>query len=191
MPTSKVLFISTQYLRDNTPINGNVDSELIEPFIIQAQNVNIERVIGTGLFNDIKTNITNNTVSGLTKTLLDDFIQPALKEWVVYHSLPFLNYKFTNKAVSKKSSDNSKPSDLAEIQYLRGSVRDIAEYMSTRLTDYLTEQSNKGNFPLYRNPGNTLDTIRPVRRNYFNGLYTGRGGQDCTFGEGSVNIPLN
>ena len=53
MATNKVLFLSVDYLRDNTVINGNVDSELLEPFILTAQNVHIETVVGTKLYNSI------------------------------------------------------------------------------------------------------------------------------------------
>ena len=107
MPTNSTLFITIDYLRDNTVINGNVDSELLEPFIVAAQNVRIESIIGTGLFNDIITNINAETITGNNKILLDDYIQPCLIQWVVYEALPFINYKLTNKAVSTKQSDDS------------------------------------------------------------------------------------
>jgi len=189
MPTNNILFLSTQYLKDNTVINNNVDNELLEPFILQAQNKHIESVIGTGLFNDIKTNIQNNTISGDTQSLLDDYIQPCLKEWVLYEALPFINYKLTNKSVGTKSSDNSAPAELGEVQYLRKNVRDTAEYMSQRLINYLKTQSNAGLFPLYQNAGNTIDTIRPNSSSYFNGVYLPKK-NDCDFGLG-IGVPLN
>lgn len=190
MPTNNTLYISTQHLKDNTVINNNVDNELLEPFIIQAQNKHIEPIIGTGLFNEIKTNIQNNTVSGDTKTLLDDYIQPCLKEWVLYESLPFINYKLTNKSVGTKSSDNSEPAELNELQYLRKNVRDTAEYMSQRLTDYLKTEVNNGKFSLYQNAGNTIDTIRPNSSSYFNGIYLPKG-NDCDCNDFGIGIPLN
>lgn len=190
MPTNKTFFLSTQYLKDNTVVNNNVDNELLEPFIITAQNKYIESILGTALFNDIKTNIQNVTISGDNKTLLDDYIQPCLKEWIVYESLPFLNYKLTNKAIATKSSENSEPSELNEVQYLRNNVKDTAEYMSQRLINYLKQQSNDGKFPLYQNPGNDIDTIRPNSSTYFNGIYLGNGGRNCSSGEG-YSIPLN
>lgn len=173
MPTNTALMLTAQYVKDNTVINNNVDNELIEPFIIQAQNVRIESILGTGLFNELCTQIINNSVGSDNKVLLDSYVLPALKEWVVYESLPFLNYKMTNKAVSKKNSDNSEPADLSEIRYIRESVRNIAEYMSNRIVEYLKTQTQNGKYPLYLNPGSTCDTIRPNSDNYFNGLYLG------------------
>lgn len=187
MPTNSTLFITIDYLRDNTVINGNVDSELLEPFIVAAQNVRIESIIGTGLFNDIITNINADTITGDNKILLDDYIQPCLIQWVVYEALPFINYKLTNKAVSTKQSDDSNSSALNEIQYLRDNIRNTAEYMSQRVTDYL--RANPTLFPLYQNAGTDCDTIRPNSTNYFNGIFL-EDDDNCDFGLG-IGRPLN
>jgi hypothetical protein len=187
MQTNSTLFINVDYLRDNTVINGNVDSELLEPFIVAAQNVRIESIIGTGLFNNLVTNIDNGSITGSNKVLLDDYIQPCLIQWVVYEALPFINYKLTNKSVSTKGSDNSNSSNLNEIQYLRDNVRNTAEYMSQRVTDYL--KSNTDLFPLYLSYGNTCDTIRPNSSNYFNGIFLDDD-TNCNYGDGN-GIPLN
>ena len=187
MPTNKTLFVTADYIRDNTVIQGNVSTELIEPFIVTAQNVRIESIIGTGLFNDLITNIIANTITGNNKILLDDYIQPCLKEWVVYAALPFINYKLTNKAVSTKDSENSTSAELSEVIYLRTDVRNTAEYMSQRVTDYL--KANPTLFPLYQNSGTGCDTIRPNSSNYFNGIFL-EDDNNCDYGDG-IGIPLN
>ena len=121
MPTNKVLFISAEYLRENSIINGNVDSKLLEPYITMAQNIHIEAIVGTKLYNELVDDI--GSITALNKTLLDDFIQPALIQWTMYEALPFINYKFTNKSVSTNNSDNADPVGLEEIHYLRESIK--------------------------------------------------------------------
>ena len=180
--SNQILFVTSQYIRDNSVINDNVDSELITPWISKAQDKYIEPIMGTALMNRVKASITAGTVSGDTKILLDDHIQKTLREWVIYEALPFLNYKITNKAVSKKDSENSTASDLDEVSYLRGNVRDTAEYYSQRLTNYL--KANTDIFPEYLNPGDDCDTIRPNNTSYFNGLYLPNMDNDCDFGIG-------
>ncbi len=170
MPTNKIYMLSTQYLKDNTVINNNVDDELLNPFIIQSQNVHIEQILGSDLFDEVCNEISGNTISANNKILLDEYIQPTLKEWVVFESLPFLNYKLTNKSVASKSSDNSDPADLSDIKYLRGTVRDIAEYMDQRMIDYLKRSCNEGKYPLYRS-NNDMDDIKPTDSSYFGGIY--------------------
>lgn len=178
-----VLFITTQYLKDNTVINDNLDSELLEPFIVQSQDKYIEPILGTDLYNKLKSDITGSSVSGVYKTLLDEYVQKTLIHWALYEAMPFLNYKLTNKAVSKKDSDNSEPADLDEVKYLRQGIRDTAEYFSQRITDYLC--ANSTSFPEYTS-NNDLDDIRPNSTSYFSGLYLGDGTGNCDWG---VNEP--
>jgi len=170
MATNKVLFLSVDYLRDNTVINGNVDSEILEPFIVNAQNVHIETIVGTKLYNSIIASIEADTLAGVDKTLIDDYIQPALIQWALYEALPFINYKLTNKAISTKSSDNSEAVELDELHYLRTAVRDVAEYMSERATMYL--KANETLYPLYYD-NVECDEIKPNKTNYFSGIILG------------------
>ena len=152
MPTNNSYFMTPQYFKDNTVVNGNVDDELITPFIIIAENQNIERVIGTALFDELVDQIEdykeNSTpIDPNNIILLEKYINPALLQWTMFHSLPFLNYKLTNKTVAKKNSDNSDSSDVGEISYLRNVVSNNAEYLSTRLTNFLKE--NKDTYPFF------------------------------------------
>lgn len=166
---NNTLLITAEYYKRNTVVNGNVDDELIIPNILKAQNLNIERILGTNLFNLVITEVQSGTVSPRIKTLIEDYIQVALVEWVSYHSFLYLNYKLTNKAVSKKSSDNSEPSDISEVNYLRMSVKNDAEYYSDRITKFL-----KANIDIYREyyEGNSeYDEIRPTKKNFFGGIY--------------------
>ena len=168
MATNKVLFLSVDYLRDNTVINGDVDSTLLEPFILLAQNVHVETITGTSLYNELIAEIVADTLTADNKILIDDYIQPALTQWSLYEALPFVNYKLTNKAISTKNSDNSDPVELNELHYLREAVRNVAEYMSERATLYLKANPNK--YPLHLNYGTDCDDIRPNKTNYFSGI---------------------
>ena len=174
MPTNTSYFMTPKYFKDNTVVNGNVDDSLITPFIIQAENTNIERVIGTALFDEIVEEIRVYKTSGIpvsvdNQTLLDKYINPALLEWTMYHSLPFLNFKLTNKTIAKKNSENSESSEVNEISYLRNIVSNNAEYLSTRLSNFLKE--NLSIYPLFGLPGTGCDTIKPDDDIYFSGIY--------------------
>lgn len=168
MATNKVYMMSVDYLRDETVLNGNVDSNVLEPFILMAQNVHLETVTGTNLFNKIIADLEAVSITGNYKILLDDYLHPALLQWSLYEALPFVNYNFTNKSISTKDSDNSTAIDLSELTYLRQTVRDVAEYYSQRAIAYL--QDNEDLFPEYTSNGDDCSDIATSSTAYFSGI---------------------
>ncbi len=72
------LLISEAKVRAFTDLNESVDDSLMVNAIREAQDISIQPIIGTKLYNVIIEKIDNNSVSGSYQTLLDDYIQPAL-----------------------------------------------------------------------------------------------------------------
>jgi len=166
---TKVKFISTQYIKENTSIEDNVDDDKIVPYIHKAQDIHIQQVLGSDFYTHIKNQIINGTVTPVEDSLLRDFIQPAIGEWAFYYSIPFLSNKITNKGVNKETSQWSSNSDLNEVKYLQKSVRDIAEFYLERLIQYLCD--NKALFPVYQNA--TDKNMSKINKSYFSGIYLG------------------
>lgn len=176
-----ILFVSSQYVKDNTSINDNLDSDILTPFITQAQKIYIEPILGTDLYKKLQSDVSGATVAGNYKILLDEYIQNTLAVWALHDSLPFINYKLTNKSVLTKDSDNSTAVGLEEIKFLQANIRNNAEYLSQRITDYL--HANPTLFPEYFTNAD-IDDVRPNRTSYFSGVYLGNTGNDCDFGLG-------
>jgi hypothetical protein len=165
--------VSTQYLFKYTIIDDNIDPDLLNKFIIQAQDLNIQQVIGNTLYVKIMNDVVAGTITGPYQILLEDYIQRCQAEWVVYHSMPFLNFKLTNKNVAEKNSDNSNPTSLDNIQWLREQVRNTAEFYSTRIREYIV--NNQNDFPEYFNLQYNVSSIKPKPMNYFGGIYLNTG----------------
>jgi len=142
--SNNVNFITTKYIKDNSPILDYVSDDELKTFIKPAQDMNMERVLGTRLFKRLKEGITNNNLNSDELVLLREYIQPCLMYWTIYQYILWANFKMTNKAVSKQNSDNSNPSELYEVNYLKSNISDWSEYYSQRITDYLRD-----NFQLY------------------------------------------
>lgn len=170
-----VRFISTTYLKSNTTIEENVDDAKLVPFILSAQDTHIQLALGTTLYNRLKDGVVNNNLNNDEQELMRTYIQPCLAQWVFYEVFPFLNYKTTNKAISKESSEFSSPSELDEIKYMRNSIRDLAEFYLKRLNVYLCDYSNL--YPQYQNP-DPLENLPHNSKSYFSGIYVRRRGRD-------------
>ena len=163
----KAQFLTTDYVYKRSVIENNVDADLITKFIWKAQELNIQSTLGENLYRKLVNDCPNFT--GPYLTLMKDYVQPAQCEWVVYHALPFINFRLTNKAVSQKSSDNSQPSAADDIRWLRDQVRTNAEFYSERIKDYI--KNNPSSFPEYYTTTNSFE-VKPNKSNYFSGIWT-------------------
>ena len=99
-----IYLISEQAIKDNTILNENVDPRLIAPAILEAQDIHIQTIIGSNLYNTVKGMIPSGVIS-LTanvnyKTLLDSYIQPALKYYVLSELVFPMTVKMLNKSVA-------------------------------------------------------------------------------------------
>jgi hypothetical protein len=185
---SRVLFIGTARMKKATPIQNNVDDDLLNNYIWRAQETHIHQTLGTDLYNSLKNKIVTNTLTGNYKTLMDDYITPALIEWSFYEVLPFISLKLTNKSIARGNADYLAEADLTDLKYLRQTVRDVAEFQTQTLIGYIKQYVHL--FPEYQtNSG--LDKRIPNSSTYFNGVYLGGGrSKDCNWGLGDKWIDL-
>jgi hypothetical protein len=161
-----VLFVSEDTIKKSTTINGNVDVELLLPYIKVAQDIHIHQLLGTDLYDKIQADITGGTLAGAYKSFTDDYIQPVLIHYSLYECLPFLSYKIMNKDIVRKISEQSTPASLEDIKYIREIVKNTAEYYATRLVDYLC--NNNHLFPEYTT--NSNGDLAPTKDTYFSGI---------------------
>lgn len=165
-----VLFVSEDTIKKSTTINGNVDVELLLPYIKVAQDIHIHQLLGTDLYDKIQNEITAGTLTGAYKSFTDDYIQPVLIHYSLYECLPFLSYKIMNKDIVRKISEQSTPASLEDIKYIREIVKNTAEYYATRLVDYLC--NNNHLFPEYTT--NSNGDLAPTKDTYFSGIVLDR-----------------
>ena len=167
--TNFVYLISTTYLKDNSPINENVDDKLLKSAIKESQEIYIRDIIGSGLYNQIQTQAFNGTLSANNTTLLDTYIAPCLKYYTLTESMLPMTFKMLNKSVASRNSDNANPVSIEEMTMIERRYRDKAEYYANRLRDYLLANTNI--YPLFLNSGSTSDTIFPQDIQFFGGIY--------------------
>jgi len=143
----------------------------ITPHILQAQDIYIQNSLGTLLYTRIKDGVVANDLNSDETTLLKDYIGPTLMQYALYLMLPSIKYKIANQGVLNGSSEETTPTTLDELKYLRQTVLDLAEFYNKRLVKFFID--NPGMFPQYDAPG--TDGMMPDKKNpYFSGLVTGK-----------------
>ena len=162
-------FIQVTYFKNRHSIDVTVDDKLIVPSIEKAQDKYILNLLGTGLYLEIQSQLNAGTVSSVNQLLLDAYIAPALSNYALYIGFEKLYYRIENIGILKRSGEFAESISLAELKHLKDIVLDDAEYDATKLTKYL--QANYTLFPLYLNPGNSLDTVYPIQESWTSPMY--------------------
>ena len=167
-----ILLISPETLKTNTALRNDIDSGLLVNYIVLAQDIYIQETLGTDLFKRLISDIENETVTGIYKTLLDEYVIKALIHCSFYEVIPFVAYKFGNKGFVKGFVEGSGIEvELEEVNYIREKVvkRAMDSYLQ-RLSNYL--KANYGKFPEYTT-NTTLDKVRPKSPSVMAGIYVG------------------
>ena len=167
MAIQHTLFISATRLKKDTALGGSVDDNLIMPYILLAQDMNILPVLGTDLYEALKTKINAGSLTGDYKTLMETYIQPALVQFAFAQLAPYLRLRFVNNAVVVMgATEQSSSATYEDIKPLMDTATDAAEFYRQRLIDYL--RNNSSSFTEYTS--NTGADLDPTTRNYYAGI---------------------
>ncbi len=146
------LIISEEKLREFTDINDNVDSKLLMNGVREAQDIYLQRLTGTSLYEYILNQIDANTLSGNYKKLVDDFIQPYLIYASYWECLDAIYTRPRNNGLLQPTGgENSEKADGTWYNRKRQMVENKMEYYGERLTNYLIQ--NEDQFPQLNDNG--------------------------------------
>jgi hypothetical protein len=167
MAIQHTLYISATRLKKDTAIGGSVQDDLIMPYILLAQDMNILPILGTDLDAKLKSDIQGGSLTGAYKTLVETYIQPALVQFSFVSLVPYLRLRFVNNAVVVMgATDQSSSASYEDLEPLMNTATDAAEFYRQRCIDYL--RNNSSSFTEYTtNTGADLD---PTTRNYYAGI---------------------
>ena len=167
MAIQHTLLISATRLKKDTAIGGSVDDNLIMPYILLAQDMHILPILGTDLYEKIKSDIQGGSLTGAYKTLVETYLQPALVQFSFTQLIPYLRLRFVNNAVVVMgATDQSSSATYEDLEPVMNTATDAAEFYRQRAIDYL--KNNTSSFAEYStNSGADLD---PTTNNYFAGI---------------------
>lgn len=139
------LFISENKLKNFTDLNQSVDADLLKNAVREAQDINIQRMLGYELYQAMITRVKNSTVTGNYETLMR-YVQDALLYWSYYEALESIWLRPRNNGLLiPQGGDQAAAVDTATYDKKRTSVKNKAEWYSERLVGYLID--NQSDFP--------------------------------------------
>lgn len=165
-----VMYLSTSRLKRDTAIGSSVDDNLLKPQIVLAQDRHILPVLGTQLDDKLKDLITNNQIDQEQnvqyKTLLIDYVLPALTQFSFVEVAYSLRLRFANNTVTLPDSEQGGNASLSDIKVVLDRAEDMAMFYRERLIERLRHHTDL--YPEYQT--NTQDDLHPTTRNYFQSL---------------------
>jgi hypothetical protein len=167
----KPLFVSTATIKKYGVIENNVDDKLIAQTIIMVQDLQLQQILGSDLYNQIADQINASTLSVLNQTLLDEYIRDFIINATISDGAIIFNYRFSNKGVVTQSSDNQQPVSQRELELIEQKWGRMADFYAKRLSGYLEE--NGTDYPLWLNGNNKIQDVQGRRAMYQSGFYLG------------------
>lgn len=146
-----VLLISEQKLKDNAPIDSNVDSSELRYGIQQGQIIFIQETLGTNLYEKILQLVRDAEIDLPANTnykeLLNNYIVPTLIAFSYYLILDNMFVKIVNVGLQQYRSEQSNPIGIKEFQYLKNQAKDRAEFLDNLMRRHLV--FNNAQYPEY------------------------------------------
>ena len=144
------LLISWTKVKQYTDINDSLDPDLIKNNIREAQDIALQRVIGTILYDKLLTLVQDGEMdlaaNAVYKTLLTQYIQDMLLYASYYEILESIFIRPRNNGLlTPNGGENSDTVDRNKYEMKRTSVQNKIEYYADRLSRFITQ--NEADYP--------------------------------------------
>ena len=143
---TSTFILSEAKFREFTDVNDSLDTALIKNAIREAQDIHLQRIIGTKLYKSILSKVDASTLTGDYKTLVDDYIQDFLLYASYYETLEAIYIRPRNNGLlTPTGGENSIEVDRSLFNVKRQSVENKMEFYAQKLSQYISE--NEATFP--------------------------------------------
>lgn len=139
------VFISTEYLKKNGFVHGNVEDSVLKPVIQRVQDTMVEPVLGRSLYIRLKEavyNTENSLLDGITaneQILLDEYIAPLMLAAAEIRTVVHTTIEMRNKATGTTRDEYLNPVDKDQSKFIRDILRNDFEYYRQAIICYLKE----------------------------------------------------
>lgn len=159
--------IDTTFIKDNTTVDGNVESAFLEKFIDKTQDKHIAPLLGTKLYKKIMADYAAQTLSGVYLELYEDYILNVMKAAFMWEAMPELHFFITNKGIVTKDSNYSDSATEKNMQTIRQVYDSDMAYYKNRLSGFLFDNDNV----LPELTEDNKSQLKPTDNNLFLGVY--------------------
>ena len=145
---TNILLISEDYIKTNSNLNDNVWGDYLLPAIREAEDIGLQSILGSCLYNRILSLVDDGSIadSGNTqyKILLDEYIQEYLLYQVLTDLIPIIGTKLANLGTVISNDEHVVNLTEGERGRLTNHYQYRADFYCRRLQDFLL--NNRGSY---------------------------------------------
>ena len=134
---AELLFITPQEMTSSTILSGNTDTDKYLFCILQVQLTTIEPLLGSELYDKIKTDKENDDLADLYLELYTEFVKPITKNEALAQYIEIASYMVDNAGIYKKSGENVELVDKSEVVYLAEKYKSLAQMYVQRFNKWI------------------------------------------------------
>jgi len=138
---AELLFITPEELTKSTILSGNTDTDKYLFCILDAQISVIEPLLGSLLYDKIKSDIEGVGLAGLYLELHTDFVKPITKNEAIAQYIEIASYMVDNGGIYKHTGDKIEVVDKNEAQYLAGKYHNLAQMYIGRFNKWICKNT--------------------------------------------------
>ena len=140
------LFITPKEISTTTVLGGNVDIDKYQ-FIIESVQVSvIEPLLGTELYDKVRTEAEAATITGDYLTLYTEFVKPITKNEALAEYIEVATLMVTNAGIFKNAPENTESPTTSEVQVLADKYHGLGQLYAQRFEKWMS----KRNIPEYK-----------------------------------------
>lgn len=144
---ANVLFLTRKDLMSLTPLEGNIDEDKWRYSVLAAQDMELELIIGSRLYEKLKDDVLGSNLTGKYKELVDSYIKRYLAYMVASEYVNYGGYRVANGGTFRHEPETGTPASASESARLSNLLRKKADYYGGRMVDFICANSNS--FPEY------------------------------------------
>lgn len=156
------LLITREQLIKYTRLGANVDMDKVVPFIITAEDIQLQSQLGTRLFTKLKTLIDDGTIGDVGnedyKYIYDTYVVKMLAFFTMSDFALAHPYQFNNTGVTRPQQEFGLLPEIEEVNKLSQNLEDKAIAYTSMFVRYMCYNSSK--FPEWTS--NTNADISPL-----------------------------
>jgi len=133
----ELLLIEPQTIMSDTILSGNVDIDKLLPIIKETQLKTIEELLGSELYEKIKTDKENGILKGDYLILLSDYIKPILINQTVANYILISPYTVGNGGFFKRNYNGVETTDYKEVERVSQIYSSTAQMYINRFNKWI------------------------------------------------------